>query len=294
MLDITKQSDNTVNIVGTLSELEVKEGTGKSGKDYVMVNAKVRVDQDINGQLVESEIPVQTLSMKLKKDGSENPMYARAVAYKEQFISLAAAENPADASRVSINGNIEENSYYGQDGTLREGFKIRATFINKAKKDETDKATFAVTGVIGSIKDEEKNGEPTDRAIVKMTLVGWNKRADVVSMIASGSAKAHVESNWEVGDTVIAAGKINVSQKTEIIRTPMGFGEDIEKPVTVSKREILITSGSATGLEEALSYDADDIKAILAERKARLEQEKQNSANKTASQTKVSMKDLGF
>lgn len=294
MLEITKQSDNNVNIVGTLSELEVKEGTGRSGKDYVMVNAKIRVDQEINGEVVESEIPVQTLTMRLKKDGTENPMYARAVAYKEQFTSLAAAEDPNDASRLSITGSLEENSYYGQDGTLREGFKIRANFFNKAKKDEPDKATFAVTGVIGSIRDEEKNGEITDRANVKMTLVGWNKRADVINMIAAGSAKAHVESNWEVGDTVIAAGKINVSQKTEIVRTPMGFGEDIEKPVTISKREILITSGSATGLEEALSYDADDVKAILADRKARLEQEKQNNTNRTASQTKVSMKDLGF
>lgn len=291
MLGINKQSDNDVNVVGILSELEVKIGTSKKGKDYVTVTAKVRVDQEINGNMTENEIPVKFMAMKKKSDGTDNPMYTKALDYREQFTSLAAADDPSQADRVSIVGRLSENSYTGQDGILREGWQIDGRFMNKAKKDEKEKATFCLTGVIGRINEEEKNGEPTGRLKVKATVVAWGGRADVINFIAEDSAKSHIESNWEVGDTVIISGRFAYTNKTETKIEEIGFGEPIEKQYTVSKREAIITAGSPAGLEEAISYDPDEIKNALAERKARLDTAALAAKNVPE---KKPIKDFGF
>lgn len=292
MLSIMKASDNDVNVVGILSELDIKQGTSKNNKDYVIATAKVRVDQEVNGIMTESEIPVKFMSMKKKKDGTDNPMYDRIVNYGEQFTSLAAADNPNEASRVSIVGSISENSYTGQDGILREGWQVDGRFMNKAKKDEKEKATFSLTSVIGRITDEEKNGEPTGRLNVKATIIGWAGRADVINFVAEQGAKAHIEQNWEVGETVIMTGRIIFCQKTETKLVEVGFGEPMEKTITVSKREVVITGGSPSGLEEQLSYDESEIKNALAERKARLDEAA--SMAKSSAKTQKPVKDFGF
>lgn len=285
-------SDNEVSLVGILTEFNVKEGISKKGDGYVKLDGTIRADQEINGVVITSEVPFSAITMRHRKDGSVNAIYDRYISYKEQFISLAAAEKPEDATRLSITGSLEENSYYRQDGTLKEDFRISARYLNKAKRDEKDCATFTVSGVVGAIKDEEKNGEPTGRSCVKMTIINWGGKAHVINMTASGSPKAHIEANWEVGDTVLVTGRFAIYSKTEIEKKDMGFGEPMEKPHTTRVREAVITGGSNTGLEEAFSYDADDIKAALAERKASLESARQAPKSASASVKKFDANDF--
>ena len=47
-----KQAENNVKIEGILSEVDVKEGVSKATqKPYIMGEIKVRVNQDINGEM---------------------------------------------------------------------------------------------------------------------------------------------------------------------------------------------------------------------------------------------------
>lgn len=281
MLEITRESDNEVNICGILNELEVVEGLTKDGRKYVRSTAKIRVDQDISGQISESEIPVKFFSMEKKSDGNHNKLYDSVLAQKENFISVAAAEDENQASRVSITGRLEENTYYAADGTEYNGFQITSTFLNKAKPKDKEKASFLVTGVIANMKPETKNDEETGRIIVQMVVVGYKGKANLINFVAADSAAKFIESNWEVGDTVTASGKINLNFKTITYQEEQGFGEPIERERTVSNRELIITGGSPAGLEEAFSYDADDIKVALSNRKIALEEAKAKAMDKT-------------
>ena len=73
MLDIKKvESKNEVTICGLLNELDITPGTTTDGREYIRGRARIQVDQEINGEMVTSEVPVSMFAMKLKKDGTAN------------------------------------------------------------------------------------------------------------------------------------------------------------------------------------------------------------------------------
>lgn len=295
MLEITKQSENEVTVCGLLNELEVVEGVTSDGREYVHSTIKVRVDQDISGVATENEIVSRSFAMRKKKDGSNNKLYDIILQSREKFISVAAAEDESQASRVSITGTLEENTYFSPDGVERNGFQISSKFLNKAKPTDKEKAIFRVSGVIASMRPEEKNDEVTGRMIVQLVIIGFQGKANVVTMVAADSAAEFIEKNWAVGDTVTATGKINLNHKTITITEEQGFGEPIERERTISNRELIITGGSPSGLDEALSYDADDIKVALAKRKADLEEMKAKAGAKKDKKTaSASKKEFDF
>lgn len=97
MLNIKEnKSYNNFVITGTLSTIDVKEGRSKStdaypqGRDYVRVNAMVRLDQEINGVLTQCEVPIELYANKDYSKGDVNPIYTNGQKFKD-FISLSAA-----------------------------------------------------------------------------------------------------------------------------------------------------------------------------------------------------------
>lgn len=217
--------------------------------------------------------------MRKKKDGSENPIYNTIIGYNS-FISLAAADEPSQASKVTVrNGTLEENLWYDQTTKeVRSGFQISSNFINTARPTDEEGASFELSGVVGKMIEEvDKDGNETGRLKINFVVVGYNGKANVVDLIAADSAKSYIESNWETGDTVNVTGRINMTYSIQTYYEEQGFGEPIKRTRTNSKRELIVTGGSPNGLEESLSYDNDDVKAVLNERIARIEELKNNS-----------------
>lgn len=297
MLDRNKVSDNEVYVSGILNELEITEGKTKDGRDYVRGTASIRVDQDIDGKVSENVIPVKMFAMRKKNDGSDNPVYDRIVGYKNQFTSLAAAESEAEASWVTVsNGTLEENAWFdARTNAIRTGFQINANFINKKKDTDKEQAIFILNGIVGKMRPEisKKTGEETGRLIVDFVIMTWGGKANKIELIAQDGKKEFIENNWNEQDTVTVKGCINMSYKVEEVEIPLGFGDPIIKPNTVSIRELVITGGSPTGLEEALSYDIDSVKTALSERLERHEALKNAPSNSKAS-TKNKAVDFGF
>jgi hypothetical protein len=281
MLDIMKtQSDNNVFISGILNELEIVEGTTKDGRDWIRGTANILVDQEINGIASENIIPVKMFSMRLKKDGTENKVYNMIQSYKEDFTSRAAAEDINDASQVTVNASVEENIWIDQrTGKEVTGFQISSNFLKKKRDSDTESATFQLSGVVIKTQEEmDRNDEPTGRLIVKFGVIGWAGKINILTLVAEGNAKAHIEQNWADGDTVKVAGRINMTQKVEKYTEEQGFGEPIERVRTISKRELVITGGSQGGLDEEYSYDADSVKKACVERLNRIEEMKNNQS----------------
>lgn len=295
MLDASRLSDNIVTITGVLNELEIIEGTSTSGKDYVRGTATVRVDQEIEGKVQENLIPVKLFSMKYKSDGSDNQVYKKILGYRDQFTSIAAAEDEKDASRVTITGaKVEENAWYDPKASVvRSTYQISTNFINKAKDDDAEKATFELSGIVGKMYPEVRNDEETGRVIVDFVVITWGPKANKIQLVASGSAADFISSHWQVNDTVKVTGRVNMTHKTETWKEEQGFGEPIIRSRTISKKELVITGGSPTGLGEDQAYDIDSIMQLVAKRKAEQE-ELANKPSTTTSSNKNKSVDYGF
>lgn len=296
MFDVTKvESENEVYISGVLNELDIVEGSTTDGRDWIRGTANVRVDQEINGIVSENIIPIKMFSMRLKKDGNPNKVYDTILGYKNSLTSLAAAEDESNASKITISSaRLEENIWIdSSSGTERSSYQISGNFINKKRDADKEGATFKLSGVVIKLNEElDRNEEPTGRLLVKFGVIGYAGRMNLLTLIAEGNAKAHIEQNWQVGDTVRVSGRINMTQKTEIVSEKQGFGEDIEKTRTVTRRELIITGGSSGGLEEELSYDADSVKKACADRLARIKTMKDSASAKAAPKSRAN--DFGF
>lgn len=305
MLNIKEvQSTNVVEISGILSQLEVEQKKTADGRNYASAKATIKVDQEIGGKMVENEIPVKLFSMELKSDGKVSKIYTGILEMRDKFTSLAALpdDEKNKASKVVItSGQLKENIWVDPNsGQVRTGFEIDSNFMNAPRQgaEFEPSARFELSGVIMDTQREtDANQEETGRLKVKVAVVGWTgkdgvTRVDVIDLIAaSDSAVNFIESNWEKGDTVNINGAISFNQSTKVWYEEQGFGEPIKRTKTQTRKELIILGGSPSGLEEEYSYDANDIKAGLAARAARVEEQKEKG-NKPKTQKKASFDDV--
>lgn len=305
MLNIKEaQSTNVVEISGILSQLEVEQKKTADGRNYASAKATIKVDQEIGGKMVENEIPVKLFSMELKSDGKVSKIYTGILEMRDKFTSLAALpdDEKDKASKVVItSGQLKENIWVDPNsGQVRTGFEIDSNFMNAPRQgaEFEPSARFELSGVIMDTQREtDANQEETGRLKVKVAVVGWTgkdgvTRVDVIDLIAaSDSAVNFIESNWEKGDTVNINGAISFNQSTKVWYEEQGFGEPIKRTKTQTRKELIILGGSPSGLEEEYSYDANDIKAGLAARAARVEKQKEKG-NKPKTQKKASFDDV--
>ena len=306
MLNIKEaQSTNVVEISGILSQLEVEQKKTADGRNYASAKATIKVDQEIGGKMVENEIPVKLFSMEFKSDGQTlNKIYTGILEMRDKFTSLAALpdDEKDKASKVVItSGQIKENIWVDpSSGQVRTGFEIDSNFMNAPRQGAEFEpgARFELSGVImDTTRETDANQEETGRLKVKVAVVGWTgkdgvTRVDVIDLIAaSDSAVNFIESNWEKGDTVNINGKISFNQSTKVWYEEQGFGEPIKRTKTQTRKELIILGGSPSGLEEEYSYEANDIKAGLAARAARVEEMKEKG-NKPKAQKRASFDDV--
>lgn len=308
MLNIKEtQSVNSVSVVGILKELDITEAKTSEGKEYVSCKATIKVDQEVNGKMTENEIPVRLFSMKKKIDGADSKMYPIIVGYREKFTSLAACpeDHPEMASKIAVvstdpskpNGTVAENIWIDPNsGEVKTGWQINAKFLNDPRGDFEEEARFEMSGVILSrARETGSDGEETGRLKIKFAVIGYKGRVDVINLIAaSDNAVNFIETNWEDGDTVNVNGVISFNQSTKTWTEDQGFGEPIKRSKTETRKELVILGGSQAGLEEAYSYDAQDIKNGLAERQARVEEQKSKANNKTRPQSSKNSNQFGF
>jgi hypothetical protein len=303
-----KQAENSVKIEGILSEIDLKTGsTTKNGKtiEYIGGSIKVRVNQALNGENVELDIPVYMFSNKLKNDGGPNPAYASIERVMNEYVSIAAAGiDAADRIRIT-NANIRMNEYYGQGGQLNSYPRINASFVTKV----TDlakfnpEATFSVVFMIAAMGYEtDKDGvENPNKFKIRGILPQYGGKVDVVDFFAtSPNVISAVSSYWSEKDTVKINGKLNFTSTVEEKMVEVDFGEPRMERRTVSVSELIITGGTQTPLDGDFAFDEDEINEALKERQANLAalkekaKEKEASGKKSAPAAKKGFSDLGF
>lgn len=297
-----RQAENRVKIEGILSEIDIKPGHfNKNGQKMESIGGHivVKVTQKISGEEKELAIPVYMFASKLTNKGTPNPAYESIKKIADEYVSIAASENGEDgADRVRItSGNIRMNEYYSQDGRLISFPRVNASFVTRINKSDCKpEATYTAEFVVANKAEEIKNDEPTGRYKIDAILPQYGGKVDVVPMYAQSNGVIDaISTYWNVGDTVKANGRLDFSATTETTIEEVDFGEPIERTRTINRSDLIITGGSQEPLEGDFAYDNAEIQDALAERKMRLESQKDKDMSRAASrQTPPQNSNNGF
>ena len=301
-----ESKENSVKIEGILSEIDLEAGSYmKDNKTVEKIGGsiKVRVNQMLNGEETELDIPVFMFANKMTNKGTPNPAYASIERVMNEYKSIAAVGMDA-ADRVRITGaNIRMNEYYGQGGNLNSYPRINASFITKVT-DLTKfnpEASFSVVFMIAAMGYEtDKDGvQIYNKFKIRGILPQYGGKVDVVDFYAtSPNVISAVSSYWSEKDTVKINGKLNFTSKVEEKMVEVDFGEPRMERRTVSVSELIITGGTQTPLDGDFAFDEDEINEALKERQANLaamkEKAKEKDSAKKAAPAKKGFSDLGF
>lgn len=284
-----RQAENRVKIEGILSEIDIKPITyKKNGQDVEAISGTitVKVNQTISGNEKELMIPIHMFAGKITNKGTPNPAFESIKKVANDFVSIAAAGDEDKADRVRITGaSVRMNEYYAADGHLVSFPRVNASFVNRIPKNECkSEATFTMEFAVAKKTEElDRNGEPTGRYRIDAILPQYGGRVDVVPLYAESKGVIDaVSTYWEIGDTVKANGRLDFSSTTETTYEEVDFGEPIEKIRTVNKSDLIITGGSQEPLDGDFAFAKADLDEALAERKARLEMNKERDMARTA------------
>ena len=296
------QSENIVKIEGILAETDLEEKKFlKDGKQCEAIGGSItiRVEQKIGERDVVSDVPVYMFATELTRKGSINPAYENIKNIKDNYISIGASDE-AHADKVRITkGDIRMNEYYGRNGNLVSFPRINASFVTRVKESEefNPKAEFTCTGVVlKQDYEQDKDQNETGRYLLQTAIIQYGDKLDVVPFIVENKkAINYISSNWESGNTVRINGKLNFSYKVIREVKESAFGDPVVNERTISTSELIVTGGSEP-VEGEGAYDAQDIKAGLANRMASLEamKNKTNEKKAPAPSNSINSDDLGF
>jgi len=284
MKDLMIPSENKMNLVGKLMNVDFGEGKLADGREYKRATVTIRVTQAVDGKEETSEIPVGFFATPFTSTGKANPAYKSLVDLKELKTAQNVGVDAADQVRIT-SATLSENNFVSRTGNLINGFQIRGSFINPAKLG--DVATFVTEVYIMDIHDEtDREGDPTGRLVVRGGIVQYGGRLDVLDFIVEAPDKVEfVSRNWETNKTLTVKGRVRVTSH-EVTSSSEGssWGEDIPDTTTTFVRELIITGGDDEGKEEDFSYDPAEIKKGFNQRKAKIEQMQIDARSKMARQ----------
>lgn len=298
-----RESQNYVVIEGILSEinLSLREFTKNGVKhDAIGGDIKVKVVQDIEGQDIELEIPINMFSGKLTNKGGENPSYVSIKRVMDEFRSIAAV-GEEDADRIRITGaKIIMNEYYTPDGRLMTYPRVQASFVTRIKPEDCKmRATWEMELYVQHMGFRtDREGIETSTFELKGINVGYGENADIIPVITNqGNIAAGLNATYSIGDTVPLSGKLNFTSITETIFEEVEIGDPIEKVRTTNISDLVITG--AKGAKEEGAYTTEEIKTVLAKREEKLVNLQSRAAfasnmERKAPSAKQEKVDLGF
>lgn len=304
-----RESINKVKVEGILAESNLEyKSFQKNGQDTEAIagNIKVLVEQVINGEEVKLEVPIHSFVTKYTSKGTVNPAFESLEKVMKEYVSIAACGDKEVADKVRItNARIKMNEFKNQNGSLVSQPRITASFISRAVGDFNPCATFNLDFMVSSMRREtDADGVEVEPAKLLIdAVVSQYTPADAAVMnvdlvpltVVTPNIISAVEEYWEVGQCFKASGRLNFSSKTVTEIEEVDFGEPQTVTRTVNVNELIITGGSQVPLEGEFAFDINDVKAGLAARKERIENNQTKVTNKAPTQKPTNLaQDLGF
>lgn len=288
---VSTPAHNSVSISGTLVDVTMRDGISKTTqKPYRGGTATIRVNQHYgaNGGVDEvSDIPVDFIAMKFKKDGSLNAAYTQLGAFTDGTFRSIQDVGLERASRIRVDGRfgtLSENMYVGRDGsTVNSAVRINTSFFSR-EGGTTDSATFTIEiYIMGMNREINTSGEETGRLHIRGAVVQWGQRMDVLDFyVENPGVIDFYERNYNVNDTVKVVGRIRWTSMVEEKPAENSWGEYVPQTTTRTKRELILVNGDDNPYEEELTYATSDIQSLNADRTSRREQLKIDARNRAS------------
>lgn len=268
---MVESKNNTVNIVGKLVSMTVRNGMTKAGKAYESARIVVRVDHTYSGKEEVSEIEAEFFASPYTSKMAPNPAYEQLQSFKKcKSIQEVGYE---DADIVRIPCELAENMYFSDKrARVVSDWRLRTSFPTRTDKNAPENASFSVDAYIFDMKDEyDRDGDPTGRVIIKGGVMGYGKVLNMMDFVVEKPEYVHfVKSNWNVNDTVRIDGKVRVT--TTAVSTPKNSGWGEETSVSAGRvfvKELIVVNGSESAYEEG--FDEDIIREAFNNRKAKMD-----------------------
>ena len=234
---------NTVKIIGTLVEANLKEGMTKPSAErpsnkYINGDLVVKVCNPANGTEMMIDVPV--FVSELKKDRTVSKV----------FTALQKIESEI-GRRLEINAALSENKFYSdRNGAIIKTNRLRMAFYSVLPVGDTkeDCATFSINGFIVEPLREKVN---RDGALVcyelKLGQSDYSERkAEIYTITVDAnntSAADYIRDNYQKGDTVTLNGFINYNVETVTVKQEAEFGEPIVKTYQNTTKQFVCVSG---------------------------------------------------
>lgn len=272
---MAQESVNIVNLTGKVAEIEVRTGFTKKNVAYIGGRIKIETGED-------NIIPVSFFAQETTSKGKQNPVYKSLFTVAEGYKSIAQ-HGREEADTVELTGGrLEENIYFPSEDKMFRGFQIGGTFFKRNNMAQT-KNDFVITGeileVIEEIKKKDGDDVPTGAVIVRLLVIGWGDKGNVIDFIAEEpSAAQYIKASFSQDMEVKLSGKIVIDETTETITEPVAFGEPLERAITRTERKLVIKSATAP---ISTTLPTEDKAKILATREADIQEKKEAAGKKT-------------
>jgi hypothetical protein len=297
-----RQAINKLEIVGVVKESKLNAGESDKGK-YINGSLVIKAGEF-------TEVEVKVFVNEKTKDGNTRKVYSTLKQILDKNVStLADGVNEEEAVKVRIWGNdnfapqFREEMYVSESNPTEVTTRISLDLgfgnvtINDTYKPEDYKAEFDVEMFIHKIEEEEKDGEPTGRAIVKGYVPAYGGTVFPLTIVA-GEIEDEDGQPYDFGEDVL-----NALQEGDTVRL---WGE-INHQVIVSKKKVggglgrakteetrtyvneLVAYGGDLIEDEDKMFDEDLIKTAVKERenkKQEILQQHNESENKKESKSR--------
>lgn len=245
---------NKVEVIGTLSEVDTQVRSTSDGREYINGKVVVKVMQGD----VENLVELKVLAFKHTKTGDINKL----------FTSYQGLEGML-FKRVRLTGELRENSFVRQDGTMQKYNEIALKFVSPAKDADPDCAKFDYSGFVTKSIYERRN--KNDELLgYRLEVAQQNYNGTSIQVIRfdidaqDTNVQTAVETFYTVGSTVEFSGIISYVVSTETRTEEQAFGDPIVRTFTRSDKSFRITGGKeAYSDDEPTAYPMDEIRQLV-------------------------------
>lgn len=246
MIERKLLNDNSIQVIGTLTDVECKEGATKDGRDYISGKITVKVK--------EKSLELHFFSMKMTKQGAISKLY-----------NTYSTLDTYRGHRVEISGDIDESKIVN-GSEIRRGNTLNARFVNLLKETDSreDSATFSIAGFVKNGLTSVMNRDGTAVIDYGMVLGQANYNNSFAKYLRFNVTPSNqvvvngITNNFSVGDTVKIDGVLDFNIETITMQEENDFGASQPKTVQRTTRRYVITGGKKIVGDEAYTKEEID------------------------------------
>lgn len=240
---------NTIHIVGTLTDVDLKTAATKDGREYISGYITVKSN--------EKDYKIRLFTMKMTKKNEVSKIY-------NNFLTLSDAIN----KRISVSGSIDE-AKIPENNVIKRGNQLSGQFINilSSTSEEKDVAEFEIVGFIKQALTAVYEADGVTIKDYSLVIGNPNYNCSLAKYIRLNVDKTNqnaintLTNSFAVKDTVSFHGNLDFIVETETRVEKNDFGADTVKTFQRNSKRYVIDGGKK--LIGDVAYTPAEIEELL-------------------------------